>query len=190
MVVNFINLFFREDRLTHFQQQAKEQCFDYIRFEAIHNKKNPKEGITQSHKAVVRKAKEDGLDMCVVCEDDIRFFDVFAYDYFLSQIPKSFDLFFGLIYVGDVDSNNRVISSFSGGMTLYVIHSRFYDWFLSQPDNVHVDRHTGDYANDFEFYVCHPYVCEQIAGYSDNRHQKVLSYDVYLEGKDLYTYKN
>lgn len=187
--VHVINLQHRTDRMDAFTTEAARQGVEFRRWDGILNKGNPKMGICQAHKQIVRYAQEENMERIFICEDDCAFFgeQKGAFDFFVKNIPNDYDMKMGLVYVGDVDEYGRVTSSFSGGMTFYVVNQRFYSTFLSIEENVHIDRHLGNMATDYKFYVSIPYVAYQVPGYSDNRHQKVLSYSVYLEGKDLYT---
>ena len=185
VTVHTLHIPHRTDREENMIKQAKEQGFKIEWHIGEYNKKNPKKAINLGHKAIITKAKEAGMNSVLVAEDDCSFFDKGALDYFLSKVPEQYDIFCGLIYVGNVDENNRIISTFSGGMTFYSCHSKFYDKFLALPDDVHIDREIGNHHKDFELYVCNPYVCQQTGGYSDNL-RKNMTYQVYLEGKSLF----
>lgn len=187
---NFINLDFREDRFNHIMSEIHKQGItDYKKFDGIHDKHFPKKGILQAHKSVVREAKENGWQSVIVAEDDLRFFAPGAWQYFLDNTPDDYDIYFAMIYVGDVDSDNRIISTCSG-MTMYRVHERFYDIFLSIPEHdggVHIDRYITSMHDKYKFFVCDKYVCEQIGGTSDNTKKKNNDYTPLLKGKPLFT---
>lgn len=141
--------------------------------------------IAKSHKNIVRIAKESNLPMVAIMEDDCIFTHQGSYKYFLSRMPKEFDLYFGLIYHGTIGEDHRVLNGFSGGMTLYIVHQRFYETFLNVKEDFHIDNRLGELASDHKYFVCDPYVCYQAGGYSYN-HRKVLYYDEYLKGRQLF----
>lgn len=184
MKVFVINLAKRTDRLESFTKEAKEQGFEFEVQPGVIFKHDRKKGITISHKACVQKAKDLGLPMVAIMEDDCRFFGIWAWDYFLSQIPESFDLFMSMVYVGSFEKNNR-INSVCSGMTGYIIHERFYDRFLSLPDSCHVDREITKYHKEYEFFVCEKFVCEQSGVFSDNS-LTTCDYSPLLKGRKIY----
>lgn len=145
---------------------------------------NTKRAISKGHHLIVQLAKDRGFENVIIAEDDIQFTSQGAWKYFLSQIPKSYDLFFGLIYHGEI-KENRVVNGFSGGMSLYVCHSRFYDTFLEQPIDAHVDRNLGNLCCNYEFKVIPEYCVTQRGGYSMNL-KREMYYHEYLRDKKLY----
>lgn len=185
-ILNIIHLEKRLDRKQSYMEEMNTQGIPYKEWEGIIYKP-AHTGISKAHKQIVSWAKFTGKPFVAIAEDDIKFSCPGAWKYFLSKIPKSFDLYCGLIYDGEVDpTNNRIITTrgMSGTNTLYIIHSRFYDFFLSIDESKHLDRELGRFSNINEYYVCHPMVCTQMGGYSDN-HRRDLTYDVYLKGKQL-----
>lgn len=164
---------------------AAQNITDYTIIEGFYNPDNTKEAISKGHKLIVRLAKEQGLSNVIVAEDDICFSSPNSYKYFLSKIPEDYDLFFGLVYAGEVNEDYRVMNGMSGTHTLLSINSRFYDFILSQPDDVHIDRNLGQYAFEKKYYVIDKMVCYQRGGFSHNLRQTMF-YDVYLEGKELF----
>lgn len=187
LVLNCIHLTRREDREVSILREAKSQGL-YLRFwEGIEIRTDRKQGICLSHKAIVKNAKECGMKMVAICEDDLIFNKSpdgkLAWEYFLEQIPEDFDLFFSMCYVGVVE-NNRLKSVFSG-MTMYVVHERFYDFFLSLPDSCHIDRELGLYANQFKYLVCEKFCCFQDGSKSDNNFM-TCDYTPYLAGRKIY----
>lgn len=157
---------------------------DYKIWDGIYNPDNTKQAIHLGHRQIVQYAKDNNLPRVVISEDDIRFTHPNSYNYFLSQIPESYDLFCGLVYSAEMQGD-RVMNGASGIMTLFVVNERFYDFFLSMDTNNHVDREAGLTAFKHEYYVCQPMMVEQRGGYSHNLRQQMF-YDTYLEGKKLY----
>jgi len=175
----------REERETSFIKQIQEQGItDYKVWDGIYEKHDPKKGICMSHKRIIQDAKDNNLPCCLIMEDDAVFSAPGAFDYFISQIPEDYDLFMGLIYVGTV-KDYRVMNGFSGGVTLYVVHERFYDFVLDLPDSCHIDREMGLNCFDKLYLVCNPEVVFQKGGFSDNTRTKQY-YDTYLEGKPMF----
>lgn len=183
LALNCIHLWERLDRYENIIRQQKEQGF-YLRLhEGIVNRTDRKMGICQSHKNIVKEAKENRQKMVAICEDDIVFFAPKAWEYFLENIPQSFDTFHGMIYVGDIIAD-RIVSLFSA-MTLYIVHERFYDFFLSLPDSCHIDRELGLTANIHEYKIIDKFVCYQDGSKSDNNFM-TCDYSPYLEGRKIY----
>lgn len=166
------------------EQLGSQGITDYKFHPGFFDRVNTKKAIHQGHKAIVLNAKEQGLQRVIIAEDDIIFTSSNSWTYFISEIPDSYDLFFGLIYVGEIDAGDRVLNGMSGAMSLYAIHERYYDTFLSQPDDNHVDRKHGELAHKHEFYCCSPMIVKQRGGYSFNL-KKENFYSVYEEGKNF-----
>jgi len=168
MRLNIIHLEKRYDRLVLLEEQIEAQLiFDYRLWEGEIIRKSRRTGICKSHKRIVQWAKDNNQPQVIICEDDIRFFAPGAWLYFLEKIPADYDIFFGMIYVGTFDDNNRINSVISG-MTLYCVNERFYDKFLSIPDQSHIDRKVSELHGEYKFYVCNPMVCDQNGTYSDH----------------------
>lgn len=157
---------------------------DYSLIEGYYEPSNTKLAIHKGHRRIVQLAKEQGFENCIVGEDDLKFSCPTSYQYFLTQIPESYDIFSALVYSASMQGN-RVMNGASGIMSLYSIHNRFYDFFLSMDINNHVDREAGLTAYKHEYYVCQPMCVEQRGGYSFNLRQNMW-YDVYLENTKLY----
>jgi len=185
-IINTINLEHRTDRLEHFHQQSLEQKFGYRVWPGIICKGDNKRGVNLAHRQIVQYAKDNNLERVCIGEDDLKFFNekLGAWQYFLDNIPTDYDTYHAQIYVGEI-TNNRITSVFSG-MTLYFINYRFYDFFLSLPESIHIDRELGLYANQFKFMVCPEFVCEQIAGKSDNTRTYTPTYRPFLKGRKIF----
>lgn len=181
-IVNTINLWKREDRLLAISKQAKDQRFALYFWEGI-EETIVHTGVSKAHKQIIKDAKENGLSYVIVCEDDIEFVDLGAFDYYIKNMPKSFDLYMGMIYAGEI-KDNRIMNGFSG-LTLYTVHNRFYDFFLSADETDHIDRWLGNFCYNHEYFVCDKFVCKQSSGYSDRRREK-CNYDVYHESMIFY----
>ncbi len=125
-----------------------------------------KESINEAHKQIVRYAKLAEFGEVIIAEDDLKMSRPGAWQYFLSQKPKDYDLYLGGIFLGQPDENN-IVTEFTG-LTLYSVHSRFYDTFLEVEPTEHIDRAL---AGKGKFVVCNPFVCTQYDGVSSNSGQ-------------------
>ena len=137
-------------------------------------------GINTAHKNCIRIAKENNWEQVMVLEDDARFCGEGAYQYFINNIPKLYDLYLGSIYVGKIEDDNTV-NSFCG-FGCYICHERFYDTFLSVSSLEHIDRAM---EGKGIFYVSNPFTCIQYNGYSQTARSE-MNYDNLLQNRDLY----
>lgn len=124
------------------EQNMKSQVFEakvtYGVWDGIIIKGLPHSGISKSHKQIVQHAKDNGLNMAFIAEDDFKLTDPVSWRYFTENIPDDFDLYMAGISGGTVNPD-KTVCSWSGLFT-YVIHARFYDVFLSVPEEFHIDR--------------------------------------------------
>lgn len=122
--------------------------------------------INKSHKKIVAEAKSRNLKSIVIAEDDLRFSHKDSLKLFGYYLPEDYDMYFGMIYTG-VIQDTRIVHGFSG-LQFYCINERFYDIFLSAPDNKHLDIWLGQKCHEYKFYCCDPFICYGKSGYSDN----------------------
>lgn len=172
----------RQDNLL--KELEAQGITQYTLVPGQYDPENTKRSIHTGHRKIIQNAKDLGLSRCIVCEDDIKFTHPNSFNYFISQIPKSYDLFSALVYSAEMEGN-RIKNGASGVMTLYSIHSRFYDFFLSMDINNHVDREAGLTAYKHEYFICDPMCVEQRGGHSFNL-KRTMYYTEYLRGKKLY----
>lgn len=168
----------REERVLSICQQSKEQGFACRFWEGIIDPRGGFAGINLSFKKIIRWAKENNLPMVTIGEDDLLFSAQGAWQYYLDNMPKKFDLYSGGIYSGQI-KDGRIMNGWSGN-TLTTFHSRFYDFFLSLPETDHIDRRMGNHCFEKMFMVCEPAVVYQLEGYSDN-HRRLTKHAGYLE---------
>lgn len=182
-----LHLDYRKDRESSLLKEIEGQSepIQISFFEGVHEKKNTKKAICEGHQRIVKFAQENNLPNIIICEDDLRFTSPNSFKYFLSQIPKSYDIFCAMTYVCTKKEENRLLGPFSGGLTLYSVHSRFYEAFLEINPNVHLDRYLGEISPDFEIYECPLVPAFQSGGLSDRSNQ-VMSYEIYLEGRGIF----
>lgn len=183
-ILNFIHLESRPDRLQNLMEQCSEQSIAYKLWDGvIHN--NTVTAISQAHKNIVRDAQEKKLPYVIIAEDDICFSCAGAWKYYLSKMPQTFDLYCGLLYSGEVDSENRIIKGMSATNTLYTISEQFYSFFLMIDESKNLDMELGKFATLNKYILCNPMVCRQMNGKSDH-FNRVMNYDPYLQDKKLY----
>ena len=165
--------------MMHFKEQAEDQGFLYKRWDAEVSPFKVQNGISRSHKQIVRWAKNTRMDKVCIAEDDLLFTSKKGWSYFISEMPDDFDLYLSGLSTGQVLSDNTV-KDFSG-LHLYFIHSRFYDHFLMLPEYNDIDRAC---AGAGRFVVCNPMVAIQRNDYSDHK----SAYQDYTEIWKKYTF--
>jgi len=117
------------------------------------------------------------MDMVVIGEQDLMFTAPDAWDYYLKQMPQSFDIYVACTYVPPI-SNNILC-----GFHLYTISKNYYDKFLSVDDNAHIDTAVSNLGGNFEF--CYPFPCLQRPGFSANNGAYV-NYNSNFNKNDIY----
>lgn len=139
-----------------------------------------KAGINAAHKQIVEYAKIAEWPEVCIAEDDIVFTHPNSYNYFLEQKPNDFDIYLSMFYTGNPDENN-IVTKFTG-LTMYIVHQRFYDTFLSVPDDDHIDVLLSGLG---KYVVCPEFAAIQRNGFSSNTGQKEV-YDSLLVGRKMY----
>ncbi len=182
-VINCINLEKREDRLLSFCNQMRIINAPFRLWYGVEEFLTPAQNISTAHKNIVRWAKENNLERVVICEDDIIMSNEKSYEYFLSKVPPVFHLYFSMLYAAEV-KEGKILNGFSG-LTMYMVHNSFYQEFLDIPDTQHLDRALGQQAWEKEYYVCEPYVCRQMPGYSNNQ-MRNMEYSSFEEKMTFY----
>lgn len=183
--LNVLHLSNREDREINLLKQFSEQNINsFLIWEGEEYPHNRKMGVCRGHKRVIEFAKKMQLPRVHFCEDDISFFAPLAWQYYLDNVPDDYDMYFGMIYHGVIKDNR--IASVCSGFTLYTVHERFYDTFLSVEDDAHIDREiTQRFHESHKLMVCDKFVCEQFYCKSDNT-RMICDYTPYLEGRPIY----
>jgi len=181
MKVNIIHLPDRKDRWALLQNELCEQNItDYKVWNGIIDPFLTFRGIAQAHKQIVKHAKEENLSEVLIAEDDLHFTSQGAFQFFLNRKPENYDIYLGGIYYGTLKENNMV-NDFSG-LTFYIVNEKFYDKFLSTPEQKHLDIELRDQG---KFIVCNPFTVIQHNGFSDNRKQ-YCNYDNCLKNRKLF----
>lgn len=129
--------------------------------------KEPKQNISESHKAIVQYAKESGLKEVLIFENDIYFPAADGFKYFLDNKPKEFDIYTAGAY--GMSRGLRVgvtqIQRFTG-LHCYIVRERFYDTFLSVDGTKDIDYALSDKG---EYYIIYPFAAIQHETPSDNK---------------------
>jgi hypothetical protein len=181
MTINVIHLANRYDRERTLEKEMKEQdVIDYRVWDGIIDPKTPSRGISKAHKQIVKYARNNSLHEILIAEDDLKFTSKGAFKFFLKNKPKDFDIYLAGIYIGKINDDNTV-KDFSG-LTCYIINQRFFDTFLSMPEQCNIDRCL---KNKGKFIVCNPFAVIQYHGFSDNV-KRYCNYDSYLIGRKLF----
>lgn len=186
-IINVINLEHRDLRLQQFHEESIVQGFGYRTWPGIIIKGNNRHAINLAHRQIVQYAQDHNLKYVAIAEDDCRFFAPGAWKYFMEKMPDDFDIYFSMYYAADSVSENRITGLFSG-MTMYIVHKRFYETFLSLPNNVHIDREMlGPVADQYKFIFCDQVVCEQDGSQSDNtKTTSGKGYRAFLRGRKIF----
>lgn len=181
MVLNIIHKPERTDRYAKLMNELSNQNIsDYRFWDGIHAETVQK-GVNLAHKQIVRYAKEMQLSKVLISEDDLKFTDNGAFEYYLNNEPNNYDLYLASIFLGKIV--NGIAERFTA-LTLYMVAERFYDTFLSTPDHLHIDHALAGLGR---YVVCEPFICTQHNGHSDNT-GKYQNYDILFENRKLYKY--
>jgi len=173
---------------TTLDMELAEQGIDAEIWIAEHDPNDVVGSIGRSHKKIIQHAKEAGLKQVCILEEDVMFLGPKAWEHFLYNIPKDFDLYLGGCY-GLRQLTYQRIASHEGpveihnfaGLHCYIINESYYDKFLSLPENKHID----DQPGMGRFYVCSPFVALQHPGFSSN-HKTKVNYNINIPKECLY----
>lgn len=155
----------RPERLPLLMDEIKRQGItNYMLWDAVYSPKSVKAGISEAHRQIVQYARLAEFPDVLIAEDDIVGSHPDSFKYFLANRPAQYDLYLSMVYLGDLDEQNRV-KSFTG-MTMYMVNQRFYDKFLSVDPDEHIDRELSRLGG--LFYVCNPFTFLQRNGFSSN----------------------
>lgn len=166
------------------EELIRQEITDYKLWDAIVLPDVVK-SINYSHKAIVLNAKKTGLKEVCIFEDDCYFPNEKGWQYFLKNKPHDFDVYIGGSYLLD----NRYdwveplvkVDSWVGNHCI-IISEKYYDTFLSLPENEHIDTaNTGK----GDFYICYPFAALQRRGYSSNN-KAIVDYNLMLNDKNIY----
>lgn len=172
-------------RKQNYLEQCAEHSIKFMIHPGVTGALQIFHNINAAHKNVIRYAKENLLPYIHIAEDDFVFTGKGAWKYYLDNKPQSFDMYMAVIYAGTVE-NQKVLSAFSGGMSVYTVSEKFYDFILNAPANEHLDRLIGTVANQYDLLVPPKYCVRQLGGYSFN-FDRSFNYSGFEEGKEFFT---
>jgi hypothetical protein len=181
MEINIIHLPHRLDRMVLLTEELANQRIENFKiWRGFYDEIVPAKGISRSHKQIVRYAQKNKFEEILIAEDDFKFTDKGAFQYFLDKKPEDFDLYLASVYFGNINSNNT-IEDFCG-LTFYIISARFYNTFLNIPEYDNLDRLLSKLG---KYIVCNPFTVIQHNGYSDNQ-KSCCNYDALLSNRLLF----
>lgn len=179
MTANIIHKDDRPERIEPLMKQLSEQGINHFRlWDGIHAR-TVVEGVNLAHKQIIQNAKDYGLEKVLVFEDDIEFFGKGAFDYYLKHEPDEYDIYLGGIYLGKIVNG---VAMYFTAMHCYMVHSRFYNTFLSVPNDMHIDHALAGLGL---YVVCDPFICRQSNGHSSNT-GKYENYDILFNNRNIY----
>lgn len=180
MTLNIIHDDNQFKRLAVLKRELETQGItDYKIWDAVHSDTVIK-SINLAHKQIVQDAKERELPFVIIAEDDLQFFGVGAYDYYMNNFPATYDIYSAGIFLGILEEDNTV-KAFTG-MTCYTVHQNFYNTFLATDENEHIDAAL---AGKGKYVVCNPFAVRQHNGWSSNSRQ-YSNYDHIFLHRELY----
>lgn len=193
-MIFFIHNNQRPERVKNMNEQATYAGIDTFGIQPAIFLKQPKAGISEAHKAVVRKAKEQKWEFVIIMEDDIKFthpdsFGLFMH--FVMLAPKDIDILMAGLYTTNTFEPYSIptlmkVSDVSG-FHCYCVFEHAYDRFLEAPNSHHIDKWTtGKNLGKLNTVCVHPFLAiQQDDFYSDNKKQ-VKNYSHLLKKYKLY----
>lgn len=173
----------RVERAEQCLQEVERQQIPVTRYwQPVPDTKSVVRSINLSHKAIIQYAKDNRLPEVCVLEDDVFFPAADGWQYFLRNKPSDFDIYLGGTYALEYPVTNPI--SRIDGFHCYIMAERFYDTFLSVPDDVHIDTVLDGKGL---FHLCYPMAAIQRPAWSYNlnqftdRNRVLREGDVYVE---------
>lgn len=169
--------------INRMEQLMKELAYqgitDYQLWDGVHDERSVKVSINKGHKQIVQYALDNNLPEIIIAENDIHFYSPKSWEYFLLKKPEwyNYDIYLGMVFLGEITPDDRIFDF--TGLTIYSVSRKFYDIFLSVPDDEHIDR---SLAFKGDFHVCVPFVATQHNGISSNT-GKYERYESLLENR-------
>jgi len=178
--INIIHLSVRVDRMKILENELEMQGIDNVNiWEGIYHPKSIMKSISLAHKQIIKWAKETGLKTVTVFEDDIKFTDKGAWDYYVDNEPLDYDIYLGGIYLGTI--KNSIANSWTAAHC-YTVHERFYDVFLKSDEDKHIDTALAGLG---KYVVCEPMIAVQYNGVSNNTNQ-YCNFDSIINSRKLF----
>jgi hypothetical protein len=191
--MKFINVIFNADHPDpdRFDKLCEELARQGILDEAdiypcIRGAATIEASINASHKMLVRMAKDAKLEKVCIMEDDVLFPAKDGFNYFMALEPNRYDIYTAGTYGGYArqteSSNPCLIVPYPVGLHCYLIHSQFYDKFLSIDPTKHIDTALEGLGT---FKLCYPMAAIQRPGWSSNN-RKDVNFNLCLKKEDVY----
>lgn len=138
--------------------------------------------ISESHKMIVRDAKEKGVKETFIAEDDFWLPADDGLKYFFDNKPDKYHIYSGGNYIsfGRPERHGLMKVQTIIGLHFYMIHESYYDTFLATDPTKHID---GEQKSD-QMYVIYPFAALQRAGFSANNRDNV-NYNIILQPEDV-----
>lgn len=197
-MIFFIHNDQREERVKNLKEQTEFTKIETFGIQKAIFTSSPKAGISQAHRSVVAKAKEQGWSYVVIMEDDIKFTDKDSFMLFMNMItlcPDEVDILLGGLYTTSQLDNYKGMPFFKqvdnvSGFHCYCVFQKAYDRFLEAPDNYHIDKWTtGSKLGNLLTLTCYPFLAiQQDDFYSDNKKQ-IKNYSHLLKKYELFESK-
>lgn len=179
--------------LGEFTRQGITEWYKTVHPTFIQGGETTEQNINQTHKRCVRKAKEEGMEECCIMESDVVFPAPDGWQYFLKRKPRIYDLYLGGQY-NELERMRRVYEQLGphitsipvntiSGFHCSIVHSRYYDKYLSLPDDVHID---GAQDGQGVHFCCYPFAAIQRPGWSAVNKKEGTNYNYILEPGDVY----
>lgn len=180
-----INLDCRADRLQSFYQAIEPFRFEVERYKAVEVPSRGSSsllkgeiGCKESHRNIIKIAKESGYDNVMIFEDDFEPLDGFLEQYtkIVNNLPHMFNFIqFGANVMGLVekyDENlNRCYGMFAAHC--YIINSSIYDEILSNTEDLQIDVIYKNIHARGHSYLSNKTICRQRADYSNIQNSHV-----------------
>ena len=170
------------DRQLPLLEELIRQKAPYILWPIVEDKNSVVASINKSHKQIVAFAKKQNLPEILIGEDDLCFPATDGYQYFIKNKPQYYDLYIAGSYL-PIEHNPYPHATSVVGFHLYFVHSRYYDRYLSLPDDGHIDQLQD--GSTCEIKVCYPFAAIQRPGWSSNN-RAAVNYNNQLKAEDVY----
>lgn len=182
--VNIIHDNRRSERYEPLIKELEEQGIsDYTIWDAVEDIKSVVRSINLSHKKIVRWAKESELKEVCIMEDDVSFPAKNGFEYFLSKKPEQYDIYSACNYLPTSVFTGYVAAPSLVGFHCYLVSERYYDTFLSLPDEGHIDQLQDGVKH--QLFICYPYAAVQRPSWSSNN-KAMVDYNAILKPEDIY----
>lgn len=180
MQINVIHNPESKERGEKLQKVIDEYNLDVKYWPAIYDKEMPFRGICKAHKQIIQYAKDKGLGSVCIAEDDFYFTSKQSWKYFLENIPMDYDVYLSGIYCGTIKEDNT--SQDFCGLHLYIVHEKFYDRFLSVPNENNIDRQLGRIGRAV---VSYPFISLQYNNAWSEHKSMICPYYDYLVNRPI-----